>query len=326
VTLSAACPVVSSYSVHGVGVAIDANRQEVIDAIESRLRPFATDGLPDPPLRIEIAAVDALLPLDDVGSGRPVYDSDLGTVSYLDGQDRLLIDCALAQVDARLRSGRASIRYVDVEDGQDLASHPLLTLALLELLKRRERFALHASCAVRDGAGALFTGPSGSGKTTLAIAMARAGWGFGSDDMVFLGPVPGAGPDVMPFPDEVDLTPDGVTRFPELAHLMGTPVRGLRQKHQLRLETVFDAPMALTCRPSVVFFPTLSRGRGSEIVPMTAADALRELLPNVLLTDMDASQQHLDVLGQLVTHTPCFRLRLGTDVEQAVDVVAGVAR
>jgi hypothetical protein len=46
---------------------------------------------------------------------------------------------------------------------------------------------LHAAALQRDGRPLLLTGPSGAGKTTLSLALARAGWSLGSDEIVLLG-------------------------------------------------------------------------------------------------------------------------------------------
>jgi hypothetical protein len=46
---------------------------------------------------------------------------------------------------------------------------------------------LHAAALQREGRPLLLTGPSGAGKTTLSLALARAGWSFGSDEIVLLG-------------------------------------------------------------------------------------------------------------------------------------------
>ncbi len=46
---------------------------------------------------------------------------------------------------------------------------------------------LHAAALQRDGRTLLLAGLSGAGKTTLSLALARAGWSFGSDEIVLLG-------------------------------------------------------------------------------------------------------------------------------------------
>jgi len=97
-----------------------------------------------------------------------------------------------------------------------VAGHPLFTIALVELLKRRGRYSLHAACAAVDGHGIVLAGASEAGKSTLAIALALAGMQFVSDDTVFLSSAAG-GVEVLGFPDEVDMTPRTVAMFPALA-------------------------------------------------------------------------------------------------------------
>jgi len=67
-----------------------------------------------------------------------------------------------------------------------LATHPLLTIALVETMKRFGRFPLHAAGLARQGKGVLVPGASGSGKSTTSVALVRAGFDFLSDDTVFL--------------------------------------------------------------------------------------------------------------------------------------------
>lgn len=45
--------------------------------------------------------------------------------------------------------------------------------------------------------------------------------------------------------------------------------------------------------------------------PMERDEALRELVPNVMLTDTKVSQAHLDILTVLVTSTRTLRLETG---------------
>src|SRR5262245_3573357 len=61
-----------------------------------------------------------------------------------------------------------------MEDG-DLwtLSHPLFTLPLVEMLKRRGLYGLHAGGVCLHGRALLLPGTSGSGKTTLTLALAR---------------------------------------------------------------------------------------------------------------------------------------------------------
>jgi hypothetical protein len=48
---------------------------------------------------------------------------------------------------------------------------------------------------------------------------------------------------------------------------------------------------------------------------MTPPEALLELAPNVLLTDLSSSQAHLDALTRLARQCACFRLYTGQDFD-----------
>jgi hypothetical protein len=256
-----------------------------------------------------------------VDAGRVVYDSDLGDVHYVDADDTLTICCERVQVHADLAAGRVDIRY---ESGSDeelaLAAHPLFTLPLLELFKRRGRYSLHAACVADERGGILVAGESGSGKSTLSVALTVHGLAFLSDDMVFLD-TRDDGLRVLGFPDELDLTDETVRRFDQLRHLDGRPTWGGRPKHQLRAEDGLDARVELECEPRILVFPRITGEPATSVEPLPAGDALIDLAPNVLLTHADASQRHLDALGRLARRVPTYRLWLGTDLQQAVSVV-----
>ena len=71
------------------------------------------------------------------------------------------------------------------------------------------------------------------------------------------------------------------------------------------------------CRPGALVLPTISGGRSSVVRPVSASYALRELAPNVLLTQPAATQAHLDMLAELVQEIPCYSLATGTDLSLA---------
>jgi hypothetical protein len=63
----------------------------------------------------------------------------------------------------------------------------------------------------------------------------------------------------------------------------------------------------------VPVFPRVAHAERSVLTPMEPAEALLELVPNVLLTEPRASQAHLDVRASLVE---CCRLATGSDLER----------
>jgi hypothetical protein len=252
---------------------------------------------------------------------RPVYEPERGEVLYDDANDRLHLafDHIRALCDPVQGVTRVSVCGEEWAD-RWLLSHPVLTLPLLEMLKRRGLYNVHAAGLSRGGRGLLVAGSSGAGKTTLTIALARAGFDFLSDDMVFLSTQRGA-LRVHAFPDEVDVTDTTAQFFPELRPLLSRPRQPGWPKRSFRLETIYNTNVAWTCEPAALVFPRITRTATSRLEPIPANEALLELLPNVLLTEPRACQAHLAALAQVTSATPCYRLWTGDDFDALPDLL-----
>lgn len=295
------------------------------DLVGSRLRPLRCEPTGSADVLVEIRGPGAEpgWPLQPAGPGRPIYDAPAGSIDYFAEADAVFVDyrkrvrllCAPGQGTIQL-----GIAGSDQED-RVLATHPLLTIALLETMKRLGRFPLHAACLSLNDGGVLVAGSSGAGKSTLSVILLRAGFDFLADDTVFLQPSPD-GYLVSGFPDEVDVTANTVTMFPELRHLANTPIPPGRDKYGFRVEDVFGIQPVLTCRPAVLLSPRVEPGAPPRLVRLSPGEALLELTPNVLLTDQAATQSHLDVLADLVESVPCFSFRMGNDLDAAARCVA----
>jgi hypothetical protein len=193
-------------------------------------------------------------------------------------------------------------------------SHVVFTISLVEMLKQRGLYSVHAAGASLGNRGVVIAGQSGSGKSTLSLALTRAGFGFLGDDTLFLAPGP-AGLRLLGFPDEMDVTDETIGLFPELAGLLAVPPRLPGAKRQVRGEDAYAAPVVAECRPAALLFPRVAHTERSRLRPMSQAEALLELAPNVLLTDARASQAHLDALAALARAGPCYRLDTGRDLD-----------
>lgn len=302
-----------AYVLHGVRVGVTAPGEREAAGVRSRLAGLPLDGGPPHDVTYEIHVGDHRFGRPE--AARPVYDPPVGEVVYDDRADILYIDYGprlRVLCDAARGRARASALGTEPADLWAL-SHPLFTLPLVEMLKRRGLYGLHAGGVCRDGRALLLPGTSGSGKSTLTLALTRAGFGFLGDDTLFL-----RGPRVLAFPDEFDLTDETVAFFPELAPLLeGGRPDGWR-KRQLRVEREYGAEVVWECEPALLVFPRVAGGEASELIPMDPGEALLELAPNVLLTEPVSSQAHLDALAGLVERSRCYRLEAGRDLDEAV--------
>ena len=316
------------YHLHGHDLAL-TGWPAAVAALHGRLETLAATPEPGgrPILVFEIGVgPEAAAGLERPERGRPVYEPPTGEVLYEDGADRIWIE-----IDADRRAvceperGRARL-WARHGTGEDLwlLSHPLFTLPLVELLKRRGLYALHAAGVLWNGRSLVLPGASGSGKSTLSIALARAGFPFLGDDTLFLQPRP-EGLRLLAFPDEVDLTDETAAFFPETAALLATPRREGWRKRRLRAEETFGTPLAAEAEPGLLVFPQISGRTESVLVPMDSGEALIELASNVLLTEPASSQAHFDALGALAAASSCWRLETGRDLDAAVRLLRELA-
>ena len=313
-----------SYTFHGLKLRVDApdGCGEILGSFHARLAALPADGSGPADIHLEIQAGPHHR-LQRPAGARTVYDPPVGEVVYDDAGDRLYLEHG-----PRLRAlcepaaGRATFSVLEplAPEAEDLwvLSHPLLSVPLLELCKRRGLFGVHAAGASLDGRALVLAGTSGSGKSTLSLALARNGFDFLGDDTLFLSRASrGADLRVLAFPDEVDLTEQTVSFFPEIAPWLAPRPAGWR-KRQLRAEEAFGARIAWECEPAVLVFPRVSGRPRSELRPIDSGEALFELAPNVLLTEPRSSQAHLDALAELARLSRCYRLETGTDLDEAV--------
>ena len=312
------------YALHSHVMAVQA-WPALADAIQARLEPFVVDA-GDPSLTIDFTPAAEGAGAFGRPAGRRVYDFPDGEVTYDDDCDLLTIavgdrirafcEPALGRADVTIRSPQASDLY--------LLSHPVLSLLVMELLKRRRLFPLHAAGLALDDRGILLAGTSGAGKSTLSVALARAGFAFLSDDTVFL-EADAPGWRVRAFPDQIDLCADAADLFPELRRTIDGPVPPNWRKRQIRAESMYGSPISWAARPQTLIFPRVAGRPRSTIRRISPEEALLELAPNVLLTDSVASQQHLDALAGIATQCACFRLDTGRELDDAVAVVRSAA-
>jgi len=289
----------------------------VADALESRLRPLRIPDLGVVDLELEFRPIpESSEHLTAALDGRLVVLGDRGEARYHDGEDVLSIQL-VDGISARCEIGAGrlvvSTRGLTTEDVWWL-SHPYFSLSLIEMLKRRQLYYLHAAGVEVEGTCVLVTGGSGSGKSTLALALALDGFGLLGDDAVFL--TKGAtGLELLAFPDEIDVSEETLRLLPDLGPRAQPVLRPGWPKLSFRGEGAFPGRMVERSRPSVLIFARVSGQERSVLSPMSRTDALHQLVPNIFLTEPKSSQAHLEAFVELVRTCECYTLSTGFDLQ-----------
>ncbi|MGD0958066.1 MAG: hypothetical protein ABR953_14735 [Candidatus Acidiferrales bacterium] len=249
--------------------------------------------------------------------GRVFYELPSGEACYFEAGDQLYLSYRDG-VRVLSRPGLGCASFSVVESGPVnvfMASHLMFTILLVEMLKRRGCYSMHAAGFSKDGKAILIPGTSGAGKSTLAITLLRSGFGYLSDDMVFLRRR-SDGLEVLGFPEDVDVSDQTISFFPELDFLGRSPKAVGWPKRQVRADEVYGAELVREARPGAIVIPQISREGRSAVRPIDADEAWLEMISNLLLTEGRSCQSHLDILTELVRQTPCYRLETGRDFDR----------
>jgi hypothetical protein len=311
-----------TYGFHGLNLEVSSSAA-IATCLDSRFRMLPSNGECAETLYFDFESVSnsKVHRLGrPSGQAKPFYQLEGGEASYFEATDLLYL-CYGDRVRV-LCSPSSGVAYFSVLEPEIenlwLASHLLFTICLVEILKRRGLFSLHAGGFSANGQCLLIPGTSGAGKSTLTVASLRANFDYMSDDMVFLIDRP-EGFRVLAFPEEVDVSDQTAGFFPELNFLLRSPKRCGWRKRQIHPIQVYGAKVAREARPAAVVIPRIAEAEASVVRRIEPDEALLEMVPNVLLTEAKSCRAHLEALRELVTSTPCYRLETGRDFDRLPD-------
>lgn len=196
-------------------------------------------------------------------------------------------------------------------DDFERAERGFLLVVLLFVLRRVGWYHVHCA-ALRDpdGKGWLFVGQQMSGKSTTAALLARAGWEVATDDIAFLHR---EGDRVLAegYRSPIALRSGGR----ELLQATGGVELARRGK------SAFDAPAlggswTTSVTPDVVVFPEVHPDTPTALEPITPREAINALIASSIwvLFEPLRAQEHLDLLGRVVSTARVFRGRFGRDL------------
>lgn len=320
----------SLFSLHGAPVQFITSFSRLAEPVEELLQHFRRDALDAAtPLTVQFYAVQdrAEIPstlspaarhlasgTDIAAEARP--EDDLPYVVSQDG-GRLLID--FAEVGVFIIEGaygRAEGYLIKPERMSDNLIEYLFHLTLIELLRHRRLYTIHATALEWHGRGILIPGNSGRGKTTSFISLLRAGYRYLSDDHPLFRDA-GNEVELLPFPIKINVTKETIAFFPELRnaseHVL--KVQPGFHKRGFYAEELYRTEIGACCRPALVLFPQVVDAAQSHLERLPKSQALQLVLPQALLVyDQEVARQEFQVLAKLVQQADCYRLHFGRDI------------
>jgi hypothetical protein len=190
----------------------------------------------------------------------------------------------------------------------------LFHLALIELLRGRGLYTIHATALEKNGRGILIPGNSGRGKTTSFISLLRSGYQYLSDDHPLFRDA-GDHVELLPFPIKINVTEDTIAFFPELRNAPEGLLQPGFPKRGFYAEELYPTSIGACCRPALVLFPQVVDAPRSHLEPLPRSRAMELLLPQALLVyDAEVARREFQALAKVVQQMDCYRLHFGRDI------------
>ena len=205
-------------------------------------------------------------------------------------------------------------------DSSWVLAHRVFLLPVLEILRKREAFYLHAGCVFINGAGILICGGSGHGKSTLTYALARDGFSYMSDDAVFL-KANGENPSIFSFPEKLKLDSSSCSFFSEFSEL--PEIKG---KVEISIKDSNISDVVIDGEPQFIIFPHISETGECGIQPVDDTEAMLMLIQqSISMVGNNRIEEHLDILKKLSEGTKKYRLTIGGNFEEPVRLIRGIS-
>lgn len=200
-----------------------------------------------------------------------------------------------------------------------------LTLHLLMRTHVGPMGHLHASCLYRDGKALLLSGPHSAGKSTTAVRLMEHGYQILSDSTTFARLWRG-GIELLGYPvGELRLRLDTVREFPRF-RAGGKPAL-VRDETKLVYSLRDHMPERVAERsvwPERIVICRLTRSSDptTRADPMSPEQLMDEVWPeSVFVDDAEVNEPNRVAVSSLVAKASRYRLNLGADVDQLLEVV-----
>lgn len=190
----------------------------------------------------------------------------------------------------------------------------LMLAPLMEMLKHRGFYGLHAAALTKEGRGYLFPGDAGSGKTTIALSLVRQGFQYLADDKVLLRKV-GNGFAALAFTRRFNINPDIGRHYTELGFLEDLQPLPGTDKRPFDISSVYPNTFIPSCTPQVIVHLERTSDFKSRIVPLSPTESFTRLAHQTILSlQKDAAMKQINLLGDLIQNTESYLLHNGRDL------------
>ena len=275
----------------------------------------------------------------DFGVAAPRPQAPLGTAAF---HQWVFPDGVLWTEFHRTESGYL-LRFPDLADyrvsadGHEVLCHPVsevsaetirhlyLNQVLPLALSRLGKLVLHASAVEVGGEGIVFVGESGRGKSTLAASFATGGHRFLTDDGLVI-EATRTGYQVLPSHPSIRLWEDSQKALVHPAARVAEPVQFTSKTRFLAGDEMAfcNEPRPLRC----VYFLGDGASPHVEFAPMSASDAMIELVKHSFLLDIQARElmaSHFDQLARLAGQRIYYRLDYPRRFDELSEVRGAIA-
>ncbi len=329
------------YCLHGITLSLTTDNVSLAEAIKVFLQHFQQPKAADSTdLRVHLLEVndrtEIPIELSSTAQLLSAYleetDGDLDDVGwpcdlYRDGDVKIaeLHDYGCLRIDAR--QGYVEGYIVDPSDLHPDVCAAIFHFLMTDLLKHKGMYTIHATALEKMGHGFLIPGKSGQGKTTCCLSLLRSGYRFLADDHPFIRTT-NSGPELLSFPEKIDVTDETLAFFPELYQASEGLYQGLSKRY-FYADRFYPGETIDSCKPAFIILPQVADCSQSYLEPLAKQQALEELLPQSLLVfDRKIAQQQFQILAELVEQADCYRLYGGRNVlelPELIDTLLGVA-
>jgi hypothetical protein len=182
---------------------------------------------------------------------------------------------------------------------------------------------VHGGAVGTEAGGVLLAGKGGSGKSTSVLACLDSSLKYASDDYCMVSPSAAGTWDVHSLYNTAKLVGTGdLEKFAALEPHVWNPQREPGDKVTIFLDEVFPEKLIPRFPLKAILVPAITGTPDTALESCGEGAALMALGPSSMAQLPTSDGRDLDRIAQLVRSTPCFRLKLGTDLAQIPCVIS----